>query len=76
MEAMADARCVSPLWFMCVGRYPFPAMGGVYGRLAGSLMCLLSGGVCGLQRGGFRKWFTMCLGGEDVPRDRARSVMW
>ena len=44
MEAMAlGARCVSPLWLMCIGRFP----GEVVASMCGWQGALTCGGVCG-----------------------------
>jgi hypothetical protein len=43
MEAMLDARCVSPLWLMCIGRLP----GEVAASMCGWQGALTCGGVCG-----------------------------
>jgi hypothetical protein len=43
IEAMLDARCVSPLWLRCIGRFPGEAVASMCGW-QGALTC---GGVCG-----------------------------
>jgi hypothetical protein len=47
METMAmGARCVSPLWLMCIGRYP-PFLGEVVADMYGWQGALTCGGACG-----------------------------
>ena len=43
IEAMLDARCVNPLWLMCIGRYP----GEVVVSMCGWQGALTCGGACG-----------------------------
>jgi hypothetical protein len=43
IEAMLDARCVSPLWLRCIGRFP----GEVVASMCGWQGALTCGGVCG-----------------------------
>ena len=43
IEAMLDARCVNPLWLMCIGRYPEEVVVSMCGW-QGALTC---GGACG-----------------------------
>jgi hypothetical protein len=46
IEAMlAGARCVSPLWLMCIGRYP-PFHGAVAASMCGWHGALTCGGAC------------------------------
>jgi hypothetical protein len=46
IEAMLDARCVSPLRLMCIGRFP-PFPGEVVASMCGWQGALTCGGVCG-----------------------------
>jgi hypothetical protein len=46
IEAMLDARCVSPLWLMCIGRYP-PFPGEALASMCGWQGALTCGGACG-----------------------------
>ena len=50
IEAMLDARCVSPLWLRCIGRFP----GEVVASMCGWQGALTCGGACGCRGGGGR----------------------
>jgi hypothetical protein len=51
IEAMLDARCVSPLWLMCIGRFP----GEVVSFMCGWQGALTCGGAC-VAAAGRARW--------------------